>query len=124
MQRLPALKGAQALHAIPRTVWVLPGGPRGCGANSHPRAGGPGPFSEGRKKAIRQGSPGEAHSLLGGLEAGTQGQRHTTHPSGESRMLGRDQIWEAGGRPGQGDPMGEEPGRRQARGRCEQKAWI
>lgn len=46
---------------------------------------------EQRRKGIEQGRPGETCSPGVGLEAGTQGHVHATHPSGECGLLGRDE---------------------------------
>lgn len=58
--------------------------PQDLGQESHPGAGGPGPLPVGRRKGIGQGCPGEAHSLVGGPEAGTRGTCAPPIPVGKA----------------------------------------
>ena len=62
---------------------------------------------EGWRKGHGQGRSGEAHSLSNGLEAAVQGHMLTTHPSGESSVLGVEAV---SGRQEGGDSIGEKPG--------------
>lgn len=67
-----------------------------------PGASEPGSLPEGWRKGRGQGRPGEAHSLSDGLEAAVQGRMLTTHPSGESSILGAEAV--SGKQEGEGGP--------------------
>ena len=83
------LKGATTTghECLWRAPWSM-GQPKAIRSGaSEPRS-----LPEGWRKGHGQGRPGEAHSLSNGLEAAVQGHLLTTHPSGESSVLGVEAV--------------------------------